>query len=85
MNATSCFAHASSTPCFSGPRRRRLYSFCTLTNRAQPWSAEMREDSSIISGEKLLQPISRTLPARTSASSAPSVSSSGVAGSGKWS
>ena len=63
MNAMSCFAHASSTPCFSGPRRRRLYSFCTLTNRAQPLSARIRADSSIISAEKLLQPISRTLPA----------------------
>ena len=28
------FAHASSTPCCSGPRCSRLYSFCTLTKRA---------------------------------------------------
>ena len=36
--------------------------------------------SASISAEKLLQPISRTLPARTSASSAPSVSSGAVVG-----
>ncbi len=67
MNARSCFRHTSSTPFFSGARRSKLYSFCTLTNRAMSRCALINPASSIISPEKLLQPISRTFPARTRA------------------
>ena len=65
MNATPSRSQASSTPKRSGPRRSRLYSFCTLTKRAKPRSALIRVVSSICSAEKLLPPISSTLPART--------------------
>ena len=66
--------------CCSGPRRSRLYSFCTLTKRAESaLGADRARSRRSARREKLLPPISSTLPARTSSSSATSVSSNGVA------
>ena len=75
----------SSTPC--SPDRGAAG--CTRSARSR--SARCRSPAAIVPPPRSArrrsceQPISRTLPARTSSSSAPSVSSIGVAGSGKCS
>ena len=63
----------------SGSRCNRLYSFCTLTKRGRA-AATAASASRSCATEKFEQPISRTLPARTSSSSAPSVSAMGTVG-----
>ncbi len=78
-------AEPARTPAARSSRARgrsRLYSFCTLDEPCRTGFAARGSASSICSAEKLLQPISRTLPACTRSSSAPSVSSTGTAGSG---
>ena len=72
--------HSGSTS-FSGWRCRRLYSFWMLTKRAAP-ARTAASASRICSTEKFEAPISRTLPAFTSPSSASRVSAIGVFGSG---
>ena len=66
------------------PRSSRLHGFWAVTKAHQPRSRETARARSICSPEKLEQPTKRTLPWRTSASSASSVSSIGVDGSGRW-
>ena len=54
------------------------------TNRVRPRSDEKASASRIAAAEKFDEPMWRTLPSRTSSSSAPSVSSIGVTASGRW-
>ena len=83
MKAMSRRTHSGRTS-VSGLRSRRLYSFCTLTNRGAPgFSASWASLS--WAAEKLEHPISRTLPSPTKSARASRVSPIGVAGSGRCS
>ena len=76
--------------CISGARSRsilrtsRLYSSWQVTKLAAPRRAEVSSAADTWAAEKFEQPIARTLPSRTSSSSARRVSSIGTFGSGKW-
>ena len=65
-------------------RSSRLQGFCAVTKAHRPRASETARARAICPPEKLEQPTKRTLPWRTSASSASSVSSMGVDGSGRW-
>ena len=74
---------ASGTASASSSRWRRFHWFCTLTKRAPPAAAASASRS--WAALKFEQPISRTLPARTSSSRTPRVSAMGVDSSGRCS
>ncbi len=83
MKLMPSFPQAGSTSSRAS-RARRLYSFCTVTNRRTPFSLAASSASSSCSAEKFEHPISRTFPSSTRRDIAVSVSAIGVASSGVW-
>ena len=68
----------------SASRRSREYAFCTHSKRARPSRALVSSACSRPAPSTLLAPTARAFPAPTTPSSARSVSSIGVSGSGSW-
>jgi|GEM_PF-5859543 len=68
----------------SASRASRLYSFCRAQNGVSPSARAVASASASCWALKFDAPIARTVPSRTSSSSAASVSAIGVRPSGSW-